>query len=139
MRTQVITRNFRSRRTFIGGSDARIIMGPDEAALIRLWKEKRGEVEPEDLTDNLVVQLRDKEHCRFVATLPCVVCGRMPSEAHHIRFAQPRALGRKVSDECTVPVCRLHHRELHRYGDEASWWAAVSIDPVPIALELWGR
>ena len=45
------------RRLFIGGSDARIIMSPDEAALIRLWKEKRGEVEPMDLSDNLVVQL----------------------------------------------------------------------------------
>jgi ERF superfamily len=85
------------------------------------------------------IRLRDKEHCKFVATQPCVVCGRTPSEAHHIRFAQPRALGRKVSDEYTVPVCRLHHRELHGYGDEASWWAAVSIDPLPIALELWRR
>ena len=46
-----------NRRLFIGGSDARIIMSPDEAALIRLWKEKRGEVEPMDLSDNLVVQL----------------------------------------------------------------------------------
>ena len=45
------------RRDFIGGSDARIIMGNDEAALIRLWREKRGEVEPEDLSDNLIVQL----------------------------------------------------------------------------------
>jgi ERF superfamily len=85
------------------------------------------------------IRLRDKEHCKFVASEPCIVCGRTPSEAHHIRFAQPRALGRKVSDEYTVPVCRLHHRELHRYGDEASWWAAVSIDPLPIALELWRR
>jgi hypothetical protein len=85
------------------------------------------------------IRLRDKEHCKFVASQPCLVCGRMPTEAHHIRFAQPRALGRKVSDEYTVPVCRLHHRELHGYGDEASWWAAVSIDPLPIALELWRR
>jgi ERF superfamily len=83
------------------------------------------------------IRLRDKEHCKFVASRPCIVCGRTPSEAHHIRFAQPRALGRKVSDEYTVPVCRLHHRELHRYGDEASWWAAVNVDPLPIALELW--
>src|ERR1700709_631574 len=45
------------RRTFIGGSDARIIMGNDETNLIRLWREKRGEIEPEDLTDNLIVQL----------------------------------------------------------------------------------
>jgi ERF superfamily len=85
------------------------------------------------------IRLRDKEHCKFVATQPCVVCGRRPTEAHHIRFAQPRALGRKVSDEYTVPVCRLHHRELHRYGDEASWWAAVGLDPISIALGLWRR
>jgi hypothetical protein len=85
------------------------------------------------------IRLRDKEHCKFVASQPCIVCGRTPSEAHHIRFAQPRALGRKVSDEYTVPVCRLHHRELHNYGDETSWWAGVSIDPLPVALKLWRR
>jgi hypothetical protein len=45
------------RQLFIGGSDARIVMSPDEAALIRLWKEKRGEAEPEDLSDNLVIPL----------------------------------------------------------------------------------
>jgi hypothetical protein len=86
-----------------------------------------------------VIRLRDKEHCKFVARQACVVCGRAPAEAHHLRFAQPRALGRKVSDEYTVPVCRLHHRELHRHGDETSWWAGVNVDPVPIALELWRR
>ena len=85
------------------------------------------------------IRLRDKEHCRYLMTQPCVVCGRTPSEAHHIRFAQPRALGRKVSDEYTVPVCQLHHRELHRYGDEASWWVGVNVDPLPVALELWRR
>jgi hypothetical protein len=83
------------------------------------------------------IRLRDKEHCKFVASQPCTVCGRTPCETHHIRFAQPRALGRKVSDEYTVPVCRLHHRELHRYGDEQSWWAGVNVDPLPIALALW--
>ena len=67
------------------------------------------------------IRLRDREHCKFVASQPCIVCGRTSSEAHHIRFAQPRALGRKVSDEYTVPVCRVHHRDLHGYGDEASW------------------
>ncbi len=85
------------------------------------------------------IRLRDKEHCKFVASQPCIVCGRTPAEAHHIRFAQPRALGRKVSDEYTVPVCRVHHRELHDYGDEASWWAAGNVDPMLIALELWRR
>jgi ERF superfamily len=85
------------------------------------------------------IRLRDREHCRYVTTQPCVICGRTPSEAHHIRFAQPRALGRKVSDEYTVPLCRLHHRELHRYGDEASWWVGVNVDPLYIARELWRR
>jgi hypothetical protein len=85
------------------------------------------------------IRLRDKEHSRFVSRQPCVVCGRTPADPHHLRFAQPRALGRKVSDEYTVPVCRTHHRELHRYGDEASWWAGVNVDPVPIALGLWLR
>jgi predicted phage-related endonuclease len=46
-----------NRRSFIGGSDARVIMGSDEAALLRLWREKRGEAEPEDLSGNLIVQL----------------------------------------------------------------------------------
>jgi len=95
-------------------------------------------VEPRRVTAK-TIRLRDKEQCKFVATQPCVICGRTPAEAHHIRFAQPRALSRKVSDEYTVPVCRFHHRELHRYGDEASWWAGTSIDPLPIALKLWRR
>jgi predicted phage-related endonuclease len=57
MKSDVWTKPYRDRRSFIGGSDARIIMGNDEAALIRLWREKRGEVEPEDLLGNLIVQL----------------------------------------------------------------------------------
>ena len=65
------------------------------------------------------IRLRDSDHRKFVSTQPCLVCGRTPADAHHLRFAQPRALGRKVSDEFTVPVCRVHHRELHRHGNEA--------------------
>jgi ERF superfamily len=83
------------------------------------------------------IRLRDKEHRKFVSTQPCVVCGRYPADAHHLRFAQPRALSRKVSDEFTVPVCRVHHRELHRHGDEAAWWQRTNVDPLPIALRLW--
>ena len=75
------------------------------------------------------IRLKDKEHCRLVARQPCLVCGRLPSDPHHLRFAQPRALGRKVSDEYTVPVCRTHHRELHHYGDETSWWAGSISTP----------
>ena len=57
MKSQLWRRCYDNRRFFIGGSDARIIMGGDEAALLRLWREKRGEAEPEDLSSNLVVQL----------------------------------------------------------------------------------
>src|SRR6187431_3363686 len=83
------------------------------------------------------IRLRDKEHRKFVSRQPCLVCGRAPSDPHHLRFAQVRALGRKVSDEFTVPVCRTHHREIHRHGDEAAWWTRAGIDPLPVALTLW--
>ncbi len=83
------------------------------------------------------VRLRDKEHRKFVSRQACLVCGRTPSDPHHLTFTQPRALGHRVSDEFTVPVCRVHHRELHRQGDEAAWWAKVHIDPLPVALRLW--
>ena len=56
---------------------------------------------------------------------------------HHLRFTEPRALGRKVSDEFTVPLCRIQHREVHDRGDERAWWDALKIDPRPIAQELW--
>jgi hypothetical protein len=83
------------------------------------------------------VRLRDKDHRRFVLRQPCLVCGRVPSDPHHLTFTQPRGLGYRVSDEFTVPVCRIHHRELHRSGDEAAWWQKLNIDPLPVALRLW--
>ncbi len=82
-------------------------------------------------------RIRDKEHLKFVAKQPCLICGRQPSDAHHLRFAQPRALGSKVSDEFTVPLCRGHHREVHRRGDEAAWWKDVGVDAILVARKLW--
>jgi hypothetical protein len=82
---------------------------------------------------------RNKEHLRLVAQQACLVCGRKPSDPHHLRFMQPRALGRKVSDEFAVPLCRTHHREAHRAGDERAWWEQVGIDPVKVARELWRK
>jgi ERF superfamily len=82
-------------------------------------------------------RVRDREHIKFVAKQACVICGRRPADAHHIRFAQHRALGRKVSDEFTVPLCRGHHREAHRSGDETAWWKKVGIDPITTARALW--
>ena len=83
--------------------------------------------------------MRDRDHLKFVSAQPCLVCARSPSDAHHLKFAQGRALARKVSDEFTVPLCRTHHRELHRHGDERVWWQQVSIDPLLTASALWGQ
>jgi ERF superfamily len=83
------------------------------------------------------LRMRDRDHLRFVTTQPCLACGRSPSDAHHLRFAQQRALGRKVSDEFTVPLCRLHHRELHQRGDELTWWKHLNVDPLDTAQRLW--
>jgi hypothetical protein len=80
---------------------------------------------------------RNREHLRFVARQACLVCGRKPSDPHHLRYLQPRALGRKVSDEFAVPLCRVHHRAVHRVGDERAWWKASGIDPIKIARKLW--
>jgi hypothetical protein len=80
---------------------------------------------------------RNREHLRFVARQACLVCGRKPSDPHHLRHVQPRALGRKVSDEFTVPLCRVHHRAAHRAGDERAWWKTAGIDPMKFARRLW--
>jgi len=82
-------------------------------------------------------RIRDREHLKSVAKQPCLVCGRRPADAHHLRFAQSPALGRKVSDEFTVPLCRGHHRDVHRCGDEAAWWDKTGIDPTAAARSLW--
>jgi hypothetical protein len=82
---------------------------------------------------------RSKEHLRFVARQACVVCGRKHSDPHHLSFMQPRAMGRKVSDEYVVPLCRIHHRAVHRVGDEQVWWTQQGIDPAAVARNLWSN
>ena len=72
-----------------------------------------------------------------VASQPCLICGRQPAGPHHLRFAQPRAIGMKVSDEFTVPLCRSHHRNLHQSSNEPRWWENFRIEPLPIARKLW--
>jgi ERF superfamily len=80
---------------------------------------------------------RNREHLRYVAQQACLVCGRKPSDPHHLGFMQPRALGRKVSDEFAVPLCRGHHRAVHRSRDERAWWKQTGIDPIKVARRLW--
>lgn len=83
------------------------------------------------------VRRRNKAHLAFVGAQPCLVCRRSPCDAHHLKFVQPRALGRKVSDEFTVPLCRDHHLDLHRCGNEIAWWANLQIAPTEVARDLW--
>jgi hypothetical protein len=116
-----------------------ISTGPQttQASLPRVDAPRRPVVDKSALAFDEPKRVRDKEHLRHVAAQPCLLCRVRPAEAHHIRFAQPRALGRKVSDEFTVPLCRKHHRDVHHSGNEAAWWHDMGIDPIDIALQLW--
>ena len=99
-------------------------------------------VDPDaDLALGRLRRRRDRDHLRFVASQPCLLCNRRPADAHHLRHAQPKAMGRKVSDEFTVPLCRTHHRQVHRAGNEAEWWSAIDrdVDPLEVAKTLWDQ
>ena len=98
-----------------------------------------GRVEKSELAIGEPKRIRNTAHLRFVASRGCVVCGKNRAHAHHLTFSQPRALGRKVSDEFTVPLCADHHQELHLSGNERAWWASKGIDPAPIATDLWAQ
>jgi hypothetical protein len=102
-----------------------------------LAEASRGIIDKSVLTFPEPRRQRNKPHLRFVARQPCVICGRQPCDAHHLRFAQTRGLGLKVSDEFTVPLCRAHHRELHRAGNEANWWSTRGVEPMDTARKLW--
>ena len=82
-------------------------------------------------------RIRCKEHLRFVASQPCLICGRSPSHAHHVRYAQSKGLSLKVSDEFTVPLCAIHHHQIHTTGEERGWWRERNIDPLVVAGALW--
>jgi DNA recombination protein Rad52 len=107
----------------------------EEAA--RLDRERQDRIDKSRLALSEPRRERDLGHLAFVASKPCLICGRNRTHAHHLKFAQPTALGRKVSDEFTVPLCSVHHRELHAHGDERVWWRAHGIDALAVALELW--
>jgi len=110
-----------------------------EQRLTQPGKRRRSVVDKSVLALPAPRRIRDRDHVKSVAKQPCLVCGRIPADAHHLRFAQAPALGRKVSDEFTVPLCRGHHREVHHCGDEAGWWNRIGIDPTVSARTLWLR
>jgi hypothetical protein len=99
----------------------------------------RPKIDKSVLTISEPKRIRCKEHLRFVATQPCLICGRSPSHAHHVRYAQSRGLSLKVSDEFTVPLCAIHHHHIHTTGKEREWWAERSIDALKVASDLWQR
>ena len=98
---------------------------------------ERPKIDKSVLTIGETKRIRSKEHLRFVARQPCLICGRRPSQAHHVRYAQSKGLGLKVSDEFTVPLCAIHHTENHATGNERRWWEQRKIDPLEIASTLW--
>jgi hypothetical protein len=100
-----------------------------DAAVVKIQKSELAISEPR--------RHRDRAHLKFVASQPCLVCGRSPADAHHLRFTQLRAMGRKASDEFTVPLCRTHHRDNHSFGDEVTWWERRAIDPIATSRMLW--
>jgi hypothetical protein len=117
--------------------DAQVSITDDQRGKKRKSVPRSPAVDKSVLTHPEPRRIRDRDHVRFVAQQTCLVCGRKPCDAHHLRFAQNRALSCKVSDEFTVPLCRGHHRELHRHGDEAGWWNKVGVNPTSAARVLW--
>jgi DNA recombination protein Rad52 len=113
------------------------LSAPEEAPLPPLADPSPPSIDKSKLELDLPKRRRDKDHLRYVASQPCLICDRLPSQAHHIRFAQPRAMSKKVSDEFAVPLCPAHHSEIHQTGNEASWWQARQIDPLETAEKLW--
>ena len=112
-------------------------LSPAERDQPRAIQDMRSRIDKSVLAIPVARRLRDKTHLRFVANQPCLLCGRQPCDAHHLRFAQSRGLSLKVSDEFTVPLCRAHHRELHRTGRESDWWAKAGLEPIGLARKLW--
>jgi hypothetical protein len=102
-------------------------------------KAARPKIDKSVLTFGEPKRIRCKEHLRFVAAQPCLICGRSPSHAHHVRYAQSRGLSLKVSDEFTVPLCAIHHHHIHTTGKEREWWQERNIDPLKVANGLWRK
>jgi len=132
--------NGQSNRASVDGHDvpqAKPTIGEVAPASLAATGQAAEAVDKSELAHPEPRRIRDKDHLRFVASQPCLICGRTPADPHNLRFAQSRALGRKVSDEWVVALCRGHHREVHRHGDERDWWEKTGIDPNIAARSLW--
>jgi hypothetical protein len=129
----------------VGAADAappEVAPSPGQAAPLAGIRPETPDIDRERIDKSVLAfpeprRHRNKGHLRFVAKQPCLICERLPCDAHHLRFAQGRGLGLKVSDEFAVPLCRGHHRELHRAGNEARWWRTKGVDAIGAARKLW--
>jgi hypothetical protein len=139
---------FERRLSDLRSSEAAVASSDDlsvpqiEGGRVIATSESTDQVQPKGIDKSFLAvaaprRYRSREHLRYVMQQPCLVCGRKPSDPHHLRHMQPRALGRKASDEFAVPLCRVHHRAAHRAGDELAWWKAAGIDPIKVARRLW--
>src|SRR3974390_749600 len=128
---------FATKLAFIPAENVKPGAAPATAKKSRAEKPRTPQINKSVLGFPEPRRIRDRDHIRHVMKQSCLICGRRPSDPHHLRFAQSRALGRKASDEFTVPLCRTHHREIHRCGDESSWWGNTGIDPLAAARTLW--
>jgi hypothetical protein len=127
---------FEEKLAALPSADIREVQTGESAAAAEVTPQERP-IDKSVLTVAAPRRYRNREHLRYVAQQACLVCGRKPSDPHHLGFTQPRALGRKVSDEFAVPLCRGHHRAVHRARDERAWWKQADIDPIKIARRLW--
>jgi hypothetical protein len=130
--------NLASNHSAIPSVSSQSTIEADPSASIHLQADAApAKIDKSQLTFGEPRRLRDKAHLKFVASQPCLICGRSPTDGHHLRFTQPRAMGLKVSDEFTVPLCRTHHRDVHSFGDEVAWWERRAIDPLATSRMLW--
>jgi ERF superfamily len=134
---QQVEEAFATKLGFIPAENAKAGVATTNSKKSLAEKTRRPQIDKSVLGFPEPRHIRDRDHIRHVMNQSCLICGRRPSDPHHLRLAQSRALGRKVSDEFTVPLCRTHHREIHHCGDESSWWKNTGIDPLAAARALW--
>jgi hypothetical protein len=144
---KVLEEAFEQKLSTLSSSAPSEVLTKESAAALEVTEEPQapgtghhqaeGNIDKSLLTIAAPRRYRNREHLRYVTQQACLVCGRKPSDPHHLGFMQPRALGRKVSDEFAIPLCRGHHRAVHRSRDERAWWKQAGIDPIKVARRLW--
>ena len=127
------------RRKDVVGTQDRVKVKAEAHNAPELKTQPKEAIDKSQLAIGSPKRIRAPEHLKWVATLPCLICQRQPSDAHHLKRVQPNAMGRKPGDQWVVPLCRIHHRALHDAGDETRWWENNNIDEIRYAQNLWAK